>query len=501
MSDRGWGGQVAREYRRLSDAKGGTSLEDQGVDNGDAADDQGWTLGEPYIDDGLSASRYARRRRDDFEQLVDDMRSGPTGRDSRFGADILMLWESSRGSRRVGEWVSFIELCEEKFVKIWVTTHERLYDPANGRDRKALIDDAVDSEYESYKTHRRVTRTTPKEARKGRPHGRAPIGLMPKYDAATGKLLTWVEDPARSMIPKQLFEMLEAGHTFNHIERVFAQRGYLNLSGRPLTHGHLRRLAIMHSYAGLRSHKGTIYPGAWDGIVSETRFWNVYRRVTDTSRLTTTASKPSHALTAALMCSRCDIHPSARQEKGRKPVYRCKRCGQKIQKEPVDDLIIGQPGDLGILLEYLARRDIYDVLKSPGSSNATVLELEAELAKARAERDELREAKGSTVAEVLILANSLSAKDAEVADLEERQRQLSLPSSVLSIVRSSADDVWASWHRAPITARRETARFVMSPRYLGRPYVLPSPRTGRNQPPAAERLEWRKTGGRVVSYR
>ncbi|KPC86288.1 hypothetical protein ADL35_12465 [Streptomyces sp. NRRL WC-3753] len=501
MSDRGWVQLIAREYRRLSDAKGGTSIEDQGVDNREAADDQGWELGEPYIDDGLSASRYTNRKRDDFEQLVDDLRSGPTGRQSRFGADILALWESSRGSRRVGEWVSFIELCEEKRVKIWVTTHERLYDPANGRDRKALIDDAVDSEYESYKTHRRVTRTTPKEARKGRPHGRAPVGLKPQYDPATGKLLTWVEDPDWSMIPKQLFELVEAGRSFHWIEREFAKLGYVNLSGRPYTHGHLRRLAINHSYAGLRSHKGTIYPGVWDGIVSETRFWNVYRRVTDPSRLSTIAGKPTHELTAALMCSRCDIHPSHRQEKGRKPVYRCKQCGQKIQKAGVDDLIIGQPKDLGILLEYLARPDIYDVLRVPGSTSAAVLELEAQLARARNERDELRDAKGSSVAEVLILANSLSAKEAEVADLEEQQRGLTLPSSVLSIVRSGADDVWASWHQAPIEARRETARFVMGPRYLGRPYILPSPRTGPHQPPAAERLEWRKKNGRVVSYR
>ncbi|MEU9654439.1 recombinase family protein [Streptomyces sp. NPDC048110] len=501
MSDMGWVQLIAREYRRLSDTKGGTSLEDQGVDNEDAAEDQGWELGEPYIDDGLSASRYARKRRDDFEQLVDDLRSGPTGRQSRFGADILMLWESSRGSRRVGEWVSFIELCEEKRVRIWVTTHERLYDPANGRDRKALIDDAVDSEYESYKTHRRVTRTTPKEARKGRPHGRAPMGLKPKYDPSTGKLITWVEDPEWSMIPKQLFELIEAGRTFNWVEQEFARRGYVNLSGRPFTHGHLRRLVIHHAYAGLRSHNGTIYNGVWDGIVSETQFWNVYRKVTDPSRITTTGGKPTHVLTAALMCSRCDIHPSYRHAQGRKPVYRCKKCGQKIQKKPVDDLIIGQPDDLGILLEYLAREDIYDVLRTPDSNNAAVLELEAQLAKARAERDELRGAKGSSVAEVLILANSLSAKETEVADLEERQRELTLPSSILSIVKRGADDVWESWHRAPIEARRETARFVMSPRYLGRPYFLPSPRTGRNQPPAAERLEWRKANGRMVSYR
>jgi site-specific DNA recombinase len=32
----------------------------------------------------------------------------------RFGAQVLMIWESSRGSRRVGEWVRLLELCEQR---------------------------------------------------------------------------------------------------------------------------------------------------------------------------------------------------------------------------------------------------------------------------------------------------------------------------------------------------------------------------------------------------
>ncbi|MFD7793552.1 recombinase family protein [Streptomyces sp. NPDC059759] len=488
----------AREYRRLSDAKGGTSIDDQGADNGDAAEDQGWKLGEPYIDDGLSASRYARRKRDDFEQLVGDLQSGPTGRESRFGADILMLWESSRGSRRVGEWVTFIELCEDKGVKIWVTTHERLYDPANGRDRKALIDDANDSEYESYKTSRRVSRTTPKEARKGRPHGEAPYGLMPVYDERTGKLITWVEDPKRSMVPKLLFERLEAGHSFAAIERLFLESGYLNRSGRPFTHGHLRRMAIMHSYAGLRHHNGALYEGVWDALVPVERFWNVYALVTDPSRVTYRGGGTRHELTAALKCSRCDVHPSVRSAPGRQPVYRCAKCGMKIQKAQVDDLVIGSDlehsdGSVerrpGVLLVYLARSDIYQLLTQPASDDGELADVRAQLARSRTERDEFRRAKAKNVSEALIIANSLEEKNREVDELETRERELSVPASVLRFLRPGTD-VWDSWHEAPVSARRVLVRAIMRPDLLGVPYVLPSPTRGRYQP-IAERIEWR----------
>ncbi|MDQ0664685.1 DNA invertase Pin-like site-specific DNA recombinase [Arthrobacter ulcerisalmonis] len=89
-----------------------------------------------------------------------------------FGAGALGLWESSRGSRRTGEWVDLIELCEERGIRIWVTTHGRLYDPANARDRRTLLEDAVDSEYESAKTSKRLQRDMRSDAEKGRPHGR-----------------------------------------------------------------------------------------------------------------------------------------------------------------------------------------------------------------------------------------------------------------------------------------------------------------------------------------
>lgn len=489
---------IARDYRRLSDAKGGTSLADQGTDNAASADDNGWVLhGTPYIDDGLSASRYAKKKRDDFEQLIADLRSGPSGRESQFGADVLMLWESSRGSRKVGEWVSFIELCEEKRVRIWVTTHERLYDPSNGRDRKSLIEDAVDSEYESYKTHRRVSRSAAAQARLGRPYGEAPYGLMPVYDPKTGKLSNWVTDPVRSIVPRELFRLLELHVPMADITRRFAKRGYTNRSGRPFTHEHLADMSRRHSYTGIRAYKGTLYEAVWDAVVPRKRFWNVQRLLDTPGRATYRGGGTRHELTAGLRCGRCDslFRVQDGNSNKRKPTYRCTANCMNIQKAPVDDLIIGRQGDLGLLLEYLARKDIYKLLAAPPSDDATLLDLQARLAEARTERDEMREAKGTNLAQVLVLGNSLAAKEQEVADMEAQERELTLPSVVLSIIKPGVD-IWQSWCEAPIAGRRQLVRLILSPRYLGYPYVLPSPRTGPNQP-VLERVVWRQVRGAI----
>ncbi|MEU5111670.1 recombinase family protein [Streptomyces longwoodensis] len=491
-------GLIAREYRRLSDRKGGRSVEDQGLDNAAAADEQEWTLGEPYVDDGRSASRYARRRRDDFDRLVADLSSGPTGRESAFGADVLMLWESSRGSRQVGEWVSFIELCEQKRVRIWVTTHERLYDPANGRDRKALIDDAVDSEYESYKTHRRLVRTAPKEAARGRPYGKAPYGLRPVYDPMTGKLRTWEADPTpagtttsgRDQAVRELFEILAAGHTPADAERAFAARGYLNASGRPFQREQLRAMALRHAYAGLRFYKGTVYKGVWDGLVSEPQFWAVHGMLTASDRATSPGGELLHTVTAVLTCGRCGKLMGPRYERGRPPAYRCAACGLKIQMVGVDELLIGTREEPGALLAYLARPDIYEQLRQPSTDDPALCELQAELARARAERDALEQATGDTPAEVRLLAASLTRKETRIRELEARERELLLPAAVLSLLQPERD-VWDSWDAAPVRSRRMVARLILGPGYLGRPCVTPSTHGGRHQPPAADRIEWR----------
>lgn len=97
---------TVRECPRVS-AAGERSIPEQRQDNKRAADREGFVLGMPYQDQE-SASRYATKARDGYDRLMGELTSG------QFGAEVLMLWESSRGSRRVGEWVTLIELREDR---------------------------------------------------------------------------------------------------------------------------------------------------------------------------------------------------------------------------------------------------------------------------------------------------------------------------------------------------------------------------------------------------
>lgn len=94
---------TGREYLRVSRKKG-QSCDEQHADNLRSAETHRITISaQPYVDDGFSASKCGRKKRGDFAKLVKDLDSGT------FTDDALIIWESSRGSRRVGEWCTLLE--------------------------------------------------------------------------------------------------------------------------------------------------------------------------------------------------------------------------------------------------------------------------------------------------------------------------------------------------------------------------------------------------------
>src|SRR5690625_4241949 len=173
----------AREYLRVSRDRGkdGKSPAQQSEANARAVAAHGWEMHpQPYKDVDKGASRHSRVTRGGYAQLIADIES------ARFEADILVIWESSRGSRRVSEWARLIDLCADAGVKIYVTTHDRLYDPSGGRDRRSLHEDAVDSEYETDKMSERIRRSTAANAEQGRPHGKNLYGYRRTYEQGPG---------------------------------------------------------------------------------------------------------------------------------------------------------------------------------------------------------------------------------------------------------------------------------------------------------------------------
>ncbi|MCO4276041.1 recombinase family protein [Pseudarthrobacter sp. HLT3-5] len=361
---------LVREYlRRSKDRSGkGKSPDQQHAENAAALAQQGWDLHpEPYRDNDRSASRYSKQAREGFARLMMDLE------EDTFGAGALGLWESSRGSRRTGEWVDLIELCEERGIRIWVTTHGRLYDPANARDRRSLLEDAVDSEYESAKTSKRLQRDMRSNAEKGRPHGKKIYGYRRIKDSETGALVRVEPHEHEASIVQEAARRVLAGQTFYAIAKDFNGRGIPprretrkeHRQGLGWTPPAVKQMLTMPAYAAKRQHQGEIIGDAmWPALI-ELETWEKLQIVMSPPERKRTNDWPAkHLLTGIAVCGVCGAPMRiGKQNAGRR---KDRVTGEPLPK-PVDDhgnelpypfyntyVCVGVPGKTGF---HVAMRD------------------------------------------------------------------------------------------------------------------------------------------------
>ena len=492
--EQGKRGKSARDYLRVSLDRSGRarSLEEQHADHVRVAGEQGWILGEDsYRDESVSASRYSRKVRSGFDALITDLER------DRFGAQVLMMWESSRGSRRVGEWVRLMELCEQRSVSIFVTTHGRCYEPSNGRDRRSLLEDAVDSEYESAKISTRGRRAAAANAVAGRPHGRIPYGYRRVFHPQTRVLIAQELQPGESEVVAELYQRLIQGHSLKGIARDFQQRGIQTRSGAVWTAQHLRSLAIKPLYAGLRSHSpgrrggdrlvdlDSLYEGQWPGLVSRGDWFAVQRLLRAPERKKTRPGRAKHLLSCIGRCGVCEGALTVAYRDGADPLYVCGGRGcVRISRADLDTLAEQ------VMLEYLAQPDVMDTLRAGEHDGDRELSaVQDQLAAARARHEQLADAVAARTVSVATLVRAEPTLLAEITTLETRARELSTPSVLRGLIEPGAD-VAHRWTTTPMSTRREIARLLLTPDLIGQLRLNPSPRRGRHRTPAYERTQW-----------
>lgn len=482
---------TAREYLRVSlDSSGREkSPEEQHGDNQRAADSRGWTLGEAYRDIG-SASRYAKKARQNFDRLVADLETG------LFDANILILWESSRGSRKVGEWAHLIELCEVRAVQIYVTADAKLYDPREARDRRSLLEDAIDSAFESDKTSKRATRARAADAAAGRPNGPANFGYARRFDPNTGRLEAQDRHPDEAPVVEELFDRLYRGHALLAIAKDFDERGIRSRSGKVFSSQHLRSLAICRAYLGEREHtpgrKGTrghhingetkYTKAMWPALVSRKKFFAVQRILTDPARITIRPGRGKHLLSMTVRCDVCDGVLAAKKPDTPGAEYVCNTGGHVTV--PYTELTAYVEEEI---LTYLSRDDNLALLaenddKELEQARDAVTEVEQELRDlaARVGRKELSQDFAALTAPGI---------EARLEAARKREAELNTP-SVLAGYIEPGEDVREAWRKMPMSAKRAVVRIVLTPALLGEVRVTRSP-VNRRRVPVENRVMWR----------
>ncbi|MCX4587476.1 recombinase family protein [Streptomyces sp. NBC_01481] len=475
---------TAREYLRVSADHSGRerSPEEQHAENRTAAAARGFELGDPYRDVG-SASRYATKTREGYNLLVQDLEA------DRFGAGVLILWESSRLSRDSAEWGKLIKLCERRGVKIFITTHGHLYDPSNGRDRRSMQEDATDSEYESWKISTRVQRGLDANVAKGWFHGPCPYGYLRDYDWR-GRPECQYPDPETAPHVVELFGRILKGHSLKAISKDWAERGIVSRNGTRFSPTTLRVMALKVSYVGLRSHNnsGTV-KGSWPALVDESVFWSVQRILTDPKRKTSRSGAAKHALSMIIRCDVCSgplaVTSARKRGKEAPAAYRCRDGGHvRINQAETDEQVIGA------VIAYLSRPGIFAELAKDDGNDAQLENVRGELAHARAELDALHDAGAKRTLSVAAVARLEPPLATAVTELEEREMELSTPSVLVGLL-SPEEDVAEWWEDAEVSTKRAVAALLLAPGLLGEVRVTPS-RVPNRATPVADRLVWRR---------
>lgn len=392
----------------------------------------GWRLDEAHIlNEEVSASRYARRQREAWPVLLEALEAGKVG--------VLVLWESSRGDRKLSEWAGLLDLCRDTGTLIHVISHERTYNLANHRDWKTLASEGVDNDHYTQRLSADITRGKRGAMKRGRPQGAPPYGYRVRYDSRTGKPAGWdivdTQGDTVRLIVRQIGK---------HVPKREVAR-QLNTGGVPSATGGLWRpeavgvIAGNPSYAGLiRLPDGSLIERdpAYPAIV-EREEWEAADAVLRPRKTGERPGAVRHLLSHIVSCE-C----GARFEADGEGRYRCTEGHARIDEAWLDERV-------GYLVcAKLAQDDARDLYADDSDARAQALKAELAPLLARRERYRAAAADGDEDADDI-----LARLKPKIARLERQIGDVRYVPALRDIL--TADDTFEAWKGCTVQARRE----------------------------------------------
>lgn len=455
---------------------GGTSVTKQLERGRDFAKREKMQVIAEIRDDNKSASRGSRER-EGFAEV--------RGLIERGQADLLILWEVSRSSRDLEEFMGLVNACSDQGLEIAVSGTR--YDPSKVNDWLPLAFQGVMAEAEARRIKQRNIDSVETNAMRGTPHGRIPYGFRRVYDPKTGVLINQTpydeHDPSRlspeAQVISDAVHALLHGVTLRQICRELNARR-LPTPRRPRKKtleenprgvvtawepSTLRQLLLNPTVAGRRVHRGEdIGPAAWDPIVEYGTWLRLRNYLKDPSRLTVSNPRgpaPRHLLSGIAQCGECGARMKAATNISRIPrAYTCRTEGcmrVTATADRVDERVEA------VLMALFERTDFQRALADAHERRATGATKGPDVASLIADK----EAELSTV-EKLRDANELTlrAYAAETKRIEDaiehlRGQQAARVSSPALRRLVTAATLQHGWNSADLIDRREVVRLLL----------------------------------------
>ncbi|MEU9349068.1 recombinase family protein [Streptomyces sp. NPDC048278] len=442
-------------YGRNSVGKRARSVTDQLAEGRDLCDTNGWPVADVFKDPGVSASRHARKRRRDFEAMLEGIAAR--------GCRIVVAFEASRYYRDLEIYVRLRKACHEAGVLLCY--NGTVYDLSKREDRKATAMDAVSAEDEAEGIRDRNLRTTRRVLAEGKPHGPAALGFKRVYDPDTGDLTEQVTDPDWSPVVSDIFTWAEAGKSYDHIRQKLREAGRSTRYGNDFGDSTLRTILRNRAYIGRRMHYGDdAGDGTWSGFIPEERFNNVQDILDERASDGTHDTAVKYVYSGIGWCGEhLDVDPLLRRTTNRtgRGIYRC-----ELKHIAVDESKFEAYCDESIL-KWLSSRQAAEAFRAGDSSSSatarkarTLLKgYQRQLKEARAKARMFR-ADGTPMLSIDSLADLESELLPRIARAEQDARVLSIPPVVRDLVGNPEAD--AVWDALDIGEKRLVVRRVVN---------------------------------------
>jgi site-specific DNA recombinase len=449
----------------------GRSVADQITDGRTLCNSFKWHVEDEFKDTGVSASRHARRERDDFEALLDAIDTADTPPGMR---RILVAYEASRYYRDLEAYVRLRNACFHAGVLLCY--NGQVYDLSKREDRKATAMDAIAAEDEAEGIRDRNLRTTRLMAEAGRPHGRIPYGFTRKYDENTGDLIGQYEHPVHGAYVFKAMEHIDAGRSLTSLIRwLRSEPDAARPDGAVWDRDNVVHMLLNRAYLGERVHRGSARKATWEPIRGldtpdgRAMFRRVGKILRDPARRTNRDTRAAHLLSNIALCGECGDHAVLKSSKRHSDGKRQYTCAEKLDTLVAERLLDGfvEQG----LIDWLRRKDVARAALLPDQRKT-----EQETARAHemlaVYTDELEEARElnrqrTPDGRPLLSLTSLSQKELELLPkIEELQARLESATGLPAVVHQllAAEDPLTVWNARDLEQKRVLVRRLVTVR-------------------------------------
>ncbi|MFM9473992.1 recombinase family protein [Streptomyces scabiei] len=448
-------GRASRDPKRK-----GRSVQSQLDEGRTLCLDAGWPIAGEFKDVDRSASAYARRKRDDFEEMIAGIESGE--------CRILVAFEASRYYRDLEAYVRLRRVCREAGVLLCY--NGQVYDLSKSADRKATAQDAVNAEGEADDIRERNLRTTRLNAKRGGVHGPVPDGYKRRYDPDSGELVDQVPHPVRAGLITEIFRRAAAAEPLAAICRDLNERGETTHRGKPWQRHHLHAILRNPAYIGHRRHLGVdTGKGTWAPICADEDFAETFQAVQEILALPGRQLSPGpdaqHLQTGIALCGEHPDEPPLRSVTVRgRTNYNCSTRYDVAMREDrmdayVEESVIDWLSSDEAVAAFEDNTDDEKVRKA----RVRLKVLEEQLEAARKQARTLRpDGMG-----MLLSIDSLTGLEAELTPqidrAREESRSLHVPALLRDLLGKPRADVDRAWNEVlTLPQRRMILRMVVT---------------------------------------